>query len=83
MTDWQVQDRWLLLASVSLGAIFMYLFDAFTGSHRRAWLRDHLVKSIHRSKDALAATWRDASSQARDLFAEARMLLKKSPSGKN
>ena len=81
--DWQVQDRWMLLASVSIGVILMYLFDAFTGSHRRAWLRDHLMNSIHRSRDALVIAWRDARNQARDLFAEARMLLRKSPSGKN
>ena len=66
--DWQVQDRWMLLATVGIGAILMYLFDALTGSHRRAWLGEHLKNSIHRSRDALATAWREVRNQARDLF---------------
>lgn len=77
--DWHVQDRWMLLATVGIGAILMYLFDALTGSRRRAWLREHLVSSIHRSRDALAPIWRDACNLVRELFAEAKTLLRKSP----
>ena len=72
-----MEDRWMLVATVTIGAILMYLFDAFTGLKRRAWLRQHFITSIHRSRDALAAAWRDVRHEARDLFDEARMLFRK------
>jgi hypothetical protein len=75
--DWHVEDRWMLLATVTVGAIIMYLFNAFTGPRWRIWLRDHLIHSLHRCRDALAAAWRDAGRQVRDLFAEARLLFEK------
>jgi hypothetical protein len=75
--DWHIQDRWMLLATVAIGAILMYLFNSFTGQHRGVWLRDHLMKSLHRCRDALANAWQDVHNQARDIFTEAKMWLRR------
>ena len=60
--DWNVQDPWMLVGTVIIGAILMYLFNAFTGPRRRTLLRDQLTKSIHRSGEALGTSWRSARS---------------------
>ena len=60
--DWGLQDPWMLLATVIVGAMLMYLFNALTGPRRRTLLRDQLIQSIHQSRDALGTSWRSARS---------------------
>jgi hypothetical protein len=60
--DWKVQDPWMLIGTVIIGAIIMYLFNAVTRSRQRTLLRDQLIRSIHQSREALATSWRSARS---------------------
>jgi len=51
--DWEVQDPWMLLGTVIVGAILMYVFNALIGPRWRALLRQQLTKSIHRRRERL------------------------------
>jgi hypothetical protein len=75
--DWPIHDRWMLLETVTIGVLLMFLSNSFMGSRRRAWLRDLMRNSLHRSRDALTSAWHGVRSQARGIFAEARMFLRK------
>lgn len=56
-----------VLSGAGLGAGMMYLLDFDQGRRRRALVRDQAARSARKTRDAVAATARDAQNRARGM----------------
>jgi BON domain len=64
-----------LLTVAAAGAGVMYLLDPDGGRHRRARVRDQIVRAANRTGDAVDSTSRDVGNRARGVVAELRSRL--------
>ncbi len=65
-------QNWLLFTTgAAVGAGVMALLDPGRGAHRRALIRDQLVRASHKTAGGLDALSRDVTNRARGVAAEA------------
>ncbi|HEV8345695.1 MAG TPA: BON domain-containing protein [Vicinamibacterales bacterium] len=60
------------MCGVGVGAGLTFLFDPDRGARRRALIRDKVVRTGHKTRDALGATGRDLGNRFSGAMAEAR-----------
>jgi len=56
-----------VLSGAGVGAGMMYLLDLDQGKRRRAFIRDQAARSARKTRDAVAATTRDAQHRAQGM----------------
>jgi hypothetical protein len=65
------------MCGVGVGAGLTFLFDPDGGARRRALIRDKVVRTGHKTRDALGATRRDLGNRFSGAMAEARGMFGK------
>jgi BON domain-containing protein len=65
------------MCGVGVGAGLTFLFDPDGGARRRALIRDKVVRTGHKTRDALGATRRDLGNRFNGAMAEARGMFGK------
>ncbi|HZT38245.1 MAG TPA: SRPBCC family protein [Bryobacteraceae bacterium] len=66
-----MKPQFSLVLSAGAGAVMMYYLDPDRGRRRRAFVRDKLVKSLHKSAEFLDKATRDIANRARGSWTEA------------
>ena len=69
-----------LICGAGLGAGMMYLLDVDQGKRRRALARDQAARSARKTREAVAATARDAQNRAQGMAATVRSWVSSPPS---
>ena len=69
-----------LICGAGLGAGMMYLLDIDQGKRRRALARDQAARSARKTREAVAATARDAQNRAQGMAATVRSWVSSPPS---
>jgi len=69
-----------ILGGAGLGAGMMYLLDVDQGKLRRALARDQAARSARKTREAVAATARDAQNRAQGMAATVRSWVSSPPS---
>jgi CBS domain-containing protein len=70
-----------LICGAGLGAGMMYLLDVDQGKRRRALVRDQAAHSARKTRDAVAATARDARNRAQGMASTVKSLVSSPPPG--
>jgi uncharacterized membrane protein len=67
-----------MLGWAGLGAGLMYMFDARSGSRRRAVMRDRITRALHKTGDAVDTTARDVKHRSQGVVATVGSLFRSS-----
>jgi CBS domain-containing protein len=68
-----------VLSGAGVGAGMMYLLDLDQGKRRRAFIRDQAARSARKTRDAVAATTRDAQHRAQGMASTVRSWVSSQP----